>query len=228
VLLDDDDRVIPHPRPAESGHHRGQPKVSYGWIGSGGKLIKSAAERNRLARKHGLIGFDMEGDGISDAAYLQHVEWFSVRGVSDYGSAKNDLWHRYAALAAASYTRALLGAVDPIPEPGEPDDARPPAEVNGYRPRPVGADRLGSIVEAAWQVRTMRDRLGRDRVAAALARESGVRIPRARDPDSDVEGIVLAAGRIPDGLSSLVRVLRTIERDSTPLNNLENMVREGS
>jgi nucleoside phosphorylase len=114
VLFDDETRQpVPHPPPGDSGHLPGRPKVHYGLIGSGGRLIRTSAERNRLARTHRLIGLDMEGDGVSDAAHLQGVDWFMVRGVSDYGSRKNDLWHRYAALAAAAYTRSLLGRLNP-------------------------------------------------------------------------------------------------------------------
>jgi hypothetical protein len=72
----------------------------------------------------------------------------------------------------------------------------------------------------------MRDRPGRDGVVAALTAESGVRIARTRDADSDVDGIVRAVCRIPDGLVLLLRVLRAVEHDSTPVNALENLLWE--
>jgi hypothetical protein len=214
VLVDDDGNIVAHPPPATTGHVRGRPKVHYGWIGSGGKLINSAAERNRLARTFRLIGFDMEGDGISDAAYLQRVDWFMVRGVSDYGSGKNDQWHRYASLAAAAYVRALLGRLDPAAPRLAPT-----------RPRTDRADAdLRVVVDAAWAVRTMREPDGRDRVVAALTEASGSRITRARDAFHDVDGIVRAAGRLPGGLGMLIEALQTMEYDSVPLRRLAELV----
>lgn len=217
VLLDDDGNAVQHPPAAMSGHVPGRPKVHYGWIGSGGKLINSAAERNRLAREYRLIGFDMEGDGISDAAYLQRVDWFMVRGVSDYGSGKNDEWHRYASLAAAAYVRALLGRLDP----SDAREVKPAAAAGGAV---VGDTDHRALVDAVWAVRTMRAPGGRDRVVSELAEAYGLRIMRVRDPYLDVDGIVRAVGQLRGGLHSLVGVLQSIEYDSTPVRQLARLV----
>jgi hypothetical protein len=190
--------------------------VHYGRIGSGGRLINSAAERNRLAEPYRLIGFDMEGDGVSDAAYLQHVDWFMVRGVSDYGSGKNDEWHRYASLAAAAYVRVLLGEVRPRHRRAYASPSRTPPRSPTVPP--------DDLVDAVWAVRTMRDREGRDRVAEALGESCGVRIDRARDAYHDIENIVRSATREPGGLEILVRILWGIERDSAPLRRLAEMI----
>jgi nucleoside phosphorylase len=226
VLIDDDGNVVPHPRPRLTGHPSGHPKVHDGRLGSGGKLINNAAERSRLARAHRLIGFDMEGDGVSDAAYLQRVDWFMVRGVSDYGIGKSDRWHRYASLAAAAYVRSLLHELDPF----SPRFAGRPAawrtvpmtsdKTSPGRPMPVTVERHQQVVDAVWGVRTMREQDGRDQVVSALTAASGARIARSRDAYRDVDSIVRSLSRLPGGLVSLVRVLRGIEDDSIPLRQL--------
>jgi nucleoside phosphorylase len=152
VFLDDDSDIpVPHPPSAQSGHLRGRPKVHYGRLGSGGKLIRTSTELNRLAERYRLLGFDMEGDGVSDGAYLQGAEWFMVRGVSDYGVRKNDQWHRYASLAAAAYVHALLGQTAPLDESAD----RP---VTGGGISIPDDDTSAEIVAALLEVRTMSDR----------------------------------------------------------------------
>ncbi|MFI5894616.1 hypothetical protein ACIA5D_31400 [Actinoplanes sp. NPDC051513] len=216
VLLDDEGNPVLHPAPSETGHVLGRPKIHHGWIGSGGKLINSAAERNRLALAFRLIGFDMEGDGVADTAYLQRVDWFMVRGVSDYGGGTNDVWHRYASLAAASYVRVLLGRLDP------PAATAKRAEVIDVE---AGGDRAHrALVDAVWAVRTMRTPSGRDRVVSELAETYGLRITRVRDAYLDVDGIVSAAGQIRGGLHSLIELLQSIEYDSAPLQQLVRLV----
>jgi nucleoside phosphorylase len=216
VLVDDRGTAIPHPPASRSGHVVGRPKVHYGRIGSGGKLINSAAERTRLARRYHLIGFDMEGDGVSDAAYFQRVEWFMVRGVSDYGSGKNDLWHRYASLAAAAYLHALLGQVDPVDRPAR-------TQVRG-KVLHIDADRYEAIVDALLHVRTMHDAAGRDHVVAVLFERYGFRVSRARDAYHDTERLVRSLIRRPDGLRALYETLRGIEQDSWPLRRLAQLI----
>jgi hypothetical protein len=217
VLLDDAGTIVRHPRLDESGHVSGRPKVHYGRIGSGGKLINSAAERTRLARQYRLIGFDMEGDGIADTAYLQGVDWFMVRGVSDYGSGKNDQWHRYASLVAAAFVHALLGQVAPLDPPAR--------RLRGGDP-PIEAQHREKIVDTLLAVRTMSDTYGRERVIRALVARYGIRIPRARDAYHDVDALVQSLGQIPDGLGALYRALHGIEGDSRPLRQLGALLEE--
>ena len=51
----------------------------------------------------------MEGSGVADATWEAEIGYYVVRGISDYCDGhKNDIWHNYAALAAAAYTRALI------------------------------------------------------------------------------------------------------------------------
>jgi nucleoside phosphorylase len=71
---------------------------------SGELVIKDAVLRDRLAKEHKLLCFEMEAAGA-----LTDFPCIVVRGISDYcDSHKNDQWHGYAAAAAAAYARQLL------------------------------------------------------------------------------------------------------------------------
>src|SRR5262249_11896587 len=65
-----------------------------------------------LRDRYGVKAIEMEGSGVADAAWTRSIEYFVVRGISDYcDSNKNDDWQNYAAVAAASYTRLLLSTI---------------------------------------------------------------------------------------------------------------------
>src|SRR5262249_59749362 len=79
---------------------------------------------------------EMEGWGVAVGADLHDRHWCVVRGVADYcdDRTKNDLWHRYASLTAAAYTRSLLEACHPfgMSAPAQPvQGARAPARLAG-------------------------------------------------------------------------------------------------
>lgn len=226
VLFDDETgTVVPHPPYALSGHVPDRPKVHYGRIGSGGRLIRTCTERNRLARRYRLIGLDMEGDGVSDGAYLQGVDWFMVRGVSDYGSRKNDAWQRYAALAAAAYVYVLLGYTPPIGAAARrPAAASPPRPVRPWPPPDLDAERGEAIVAVLLTMRTMHDRSGRDRVIAALPARYANRVPRAPDAYHDITNLVQTLCRSNGGLPALLSALYRIEDDSIPMRELAALI----
>lgn len=78
--------------------------VHRGTIATGELVIKDATLRDRLAREHNLLCFEMEAAGA-----LVDLPCMVIRGISDYcDSHKNDRWHGYASLAAAAYARQLL------------------------------------------------------------------------------------------------------------------------
>jgi nucleoside phosphorylase len=118
---DDPGRPIPHPSPALSGHRTGWPKVHHGLIGSADRSLRSARVRDALAADQ-LIAFEMEGKGIGQAGFAGGLEWFVVRGVSDYGDMHTgQRWRGYAAVVAAAYVRALLAECPPLsPRGGHP------------------------------------------------------------------------------------------------------------
>lgn len=115
-------RTVRHPARRLSGHRRGLPKVHRGRIGSADVYMRSPEERDVLADRYELLAFEMEGAGIGNGSFLNGLDWFMVRGVSDYGDGHASMqWRRYAALAAACYVRALFEATTPMaPRGGYP------------------------------------------------------------------------------------------------------------
>jgi hypothetical protein len=81
-----------------------QPKIFYGLIASGNKVIKDARVRDELAKQYGILCFETEAAGIMDI-----FPCLVIRGVCDYSdSHKNKSWQGYAAVMAAAYTKEFL------------------------------------------------------------------------------------------------------------------------
>jgi nucleoside phosphorylase len=100
----DRDRVIRR-KPRTSTN----PKVHYGLIASGDRVIKSGSKRSTLIREIGnILCFEMEAAGL-----LAELPCIVIRGISDYAdSHKNDNWQHYAAAAAAACAKELLSYLD--------------------------------------------------------------------------------------------------------------------
>lgn len=80
------------------------PAVHVGSVASGDTVMKSGEDRDRIAKKEGVIAFEMEGAGV-----LQEVPCIVVKGVSDYADChKNKKWQDFAAATAASTLKAIL------------------------------------------------------------------------------------------------------------------------
>ncbi|PLB48358.1 nucleoside phosphorylase [Aspergillus steynii IBT 23096] len=80
------------------------PTIHYGLIASGNQVVKHGVMRDRLAKKHGILCFEMEA-----AALMDNFPCLVIRGISDYAdSHKNEEWQGYAAAAAAGYAKDLL------------------------------------------------------------------------------------------------------------------------
>ena len=83
----------------------GQPAVHFGQIASGDTVMKSGEDRDNIARKAGVIGFEMEGAGVWDI-----FPCVVIKGACDYAdSHKTKAWQRYAAATAAACMKAFLG-----------------------------------------------------------------------------------------------------------------------
>ncbi|KAJ5712190.1 hypothetical protein N7493_008658 [Penicillium malachiteum] len=83
------------------------PQPHYGIIASGNKVIKHGQTREQLRLETGALCFEMEAAGL-----MLDFPCVVIRGVCDYAdSHKNKEWQGYAALAAAAYTKELLGYV---------------------------------------------------------------------------------------------------------------------
>lgn len=86
------------------------PKIHYGLIASGDKVIKHAQLRDKIADQLNkentgvCVCFDMEAAGL-----MNNFPCLVIRGISDYAdSHKNDTWHDYATLTAAAVAKELL------------------------------------------------------------------------------------------------------------------------
>lgn len=80
------------------------PYIHYGLIASGNRVVKNALFRDRLAKAHNILCFEMEAAGI-----LNIMPCLAIRGICDYSDChKHKLWQEYAAAAAAAYAKRLL------------------------------------------------------------------------------------------------------------------------
>ncbi|KAI0377505.1 ankyrin repeat-containing domain protein [Hypomontagnella monticulosa] len=85
------------------------PKVHYGLIASGNKVMKDAIVRDRLAGEKGVLCFETEAAGL-----MNHFKCLVIRGICDYSdSHKNEEWQGYAAMTAAAYAKDLLTMISP-------------------------------------------------------------------------------------------------------------------
>jgi nucleoside phosphorylase len=100
----DDEQRIARKRSHDSNGDIPQPAVHVGAVASGDKVMKSAAERDKLSREAGVIAFETEGAGVWD-----EVPCIVVKGVCNYADSHNRPgWQNFAAAAAASASRAIL------------------------------------------------------------------------------------------------------------------------
>jgi nucleoside phosphorylase len=85
--------------------------VHYGTVASGNSVIKDPEIRNLYANDPELnvLCFEMEAAGL-----MNDFPCLVIRGICDYeDTPKNDEWHNYSALAAASYAREVLLMLKP-------------------------------------------------------------------------------------------------------------------
>ncbi|KAH0499575.1 hypothetical protein TgHK011_006756 [Trichoderma gracile] len=81
-----------------------EPAIHIGAVASGDTVLKSGEDRDRIAKKEGVIAFEMEGAGI-----WEEIPCIIVKGVCDYAdSHKNKRWQDFAAATAAAAAKALL------------------------------------------------------------------------------------------------------------------------
>jgi nucleoside phosphorylase len=108
-------------------HAKRRPKVHYGSIASGEKVIADAAARDSIVSAHRkILAIEMEGYGFSKAVWqsFERVRHLVIRAICDDGSpAKSDEWQAYAAAAAASYAKHFLRDTPLPPRRAPPTDA---------------------------------------------------------------------------------------------------------
>jgi nucleoside phosphorylase len=87
-----------------------QPTIHYGLIASGDTVMKDTSMREKISKaSEGAICFEMEAAGL-----MNDFHCMVIRGISDYSdSHKNDIWHPYAAAAAAGLAKEMLSYITP-------------------------------------------------------------------------------------------------------------------
>ncbi|KAL7920802.1 hypothetical protein ACQKWADRAFT_297339 [Trichoderma austrokoningii] len=81
-----------------------EPAIYLGAVASGDTVMKSGEDRDRIAKKEGVIAFEMEGAGA-----WEDLPCIVVKGICDYAdSHKNKQFQNFAAATAASVSKAIL------------------------------------------------------------------------------------------------------------------------
>ena len=80
------------------------PKIHYGVIASGERVVEDPMFRDSLRKSFGAICVDTEAAGVA-----HNFPWLVIKGICHYAdSHKNDDWRNYAAMTAATYAKELL------------------------------------------------------------------------------------------------------------------------
>ncbi|KAJ5272646.1 hypothetical protein N7478_007771 [Penicillium angulare] len=88
---------------------KSHPRIHYGLVASGNRLIKDRSTRDRLGREHNVLCVEMEAAGI-----MNTIPCLVIRGICDYAdSHKNKDWQNYAAATAAAYMKLILSVIRP-------------------------------------------------------------------------------------------------------------------
>ncbi|KAL9048197.1 MAG: hypothetical protein Q9162_007822 [Coniocarpon cinnabarinum] len=101
------------------------PKVHYGLIATGNKVIKDPKEvlrvKETIRSTADVLCFEMEAAGL-----MNDFHCIVVRGISDYADEyKNDQWQGYAAATAAAYAKELLGVISVLDTAAEHPQVMP-------------------------------------------------------------------------------------------------------
>ncbi|UPK89510.1 hypothetical protein LCI18_000445 [Fusarium solani-melongenae] len=100
-LGEDRDLEARHPFP---GGNPPKPEIHFGLIASGDTVMKSAKQRDDIAKRENTIAFEMEGAGVWEI-----LPCLVIKGACDYAdSRKTKVFQRYAAATAAACTKAFL------------------------------------------------------------------------------------------------------------------------
>jgi nucleoside phosphorylase len=81
-----------------------EPRIHFGAVASSDSVMKSGADRDRIAKAENVIAFEMEAAGVWD-----QLPTLIVKGVSDYADChKNDVWREFASASAWACTKAVI------------------------------------------------------------------------------------------------------------------------
>lgn len=95
------------------------PAVHFGLLASGDTLMKSGGQRDAIAEREGILGFEMEAAGVWDI-----FPCLVIKAGCDYAdSHKTKIWQRYAAASAAACMKAVLSQWAPLKALGNDENA---------------------------------------------------------------------------------------------------------
>lgn len=170
----------------------GEPQLHTGRVASGNSLLKDPKLRDQLRREHHVLAVEMEVAGVAAGAPSRTVEYLTVRGICDYcDKHKSDVWHLYAAGAAAAIVRSYLGIQS---RPARPDK----------QPRTL-RDLMEQAATPQAAFRDARDVYGQDHSVVHLEKRMTVEIDRSGSATIEV---AFVAVNIQEG--PLVRVFGEI------------------
>lgn len=74
--------------------------------------MRHGVTRDKIAHEQGVLCFETEAAGLEDAS-----KYLIIRGICDYAdSHTSNLWHAYAAAAAAAYAKEVLSFIPTVPK----------------------------------------------------------------------------------------------------------------
>ncbi|KAK6387727.1 uncharacterized protein PV06_04684 [Exophiala oligosperma] len=86
--------------------------VHYGLVASSHISMRHGVTRDKIAHEQGVLCFETEAAGLEDAS-----KYLIIRGICDYAdSHTSNLWHAYAAAAAAAYAKEVLSFIPTVPK----------------------------------------------------------------------------------------------------------------
>ncbi|KAJ1323426.1 adenosylhomocysteine nucleosidase [Microdochium nivale] len=87
-----------------------KPRIHFGTIASGNKVVKNARLRNELGQRYSALCLEMEGAALKG----NDIPFLVIRGICDYAdSHKNKQWQPYAAATAAACAAEFLSFLHP-------------------------------------------------------------------------------------------------------------------
>ncbi len=162
--------------PKDGMRRTGHPRVFHGPIAAANIVLADPQKRDALRDRFGIRAVEMEGSGVADASWVAEVGYLVVRGTCDYcNSTKNDNYHYYAALIAASYACTVIEYLHPS------DQAQPSSEVPPTRTHALAGEAHRSHFEFGDVNNVTRDR------AAQMAPKSRGTHEAGRDNTSHAE-----------------------------------------
>jgi nucleoside phosphorylase len=194
------------------------PRVHWGWVGSADRHLSDGRLRDELAARHGIRAVEMEAVGLAAAAGIRGRDWFVVRGISDYADdiGRNYLWHPYAALTAAAFTRLLLRYCRRLGGRTVPPQGRLQVE-------PTRTTQLAHLLMA---VPSWLDPSVRRAVVDELPRQIGGVVSQTSAPFLETRDLIRTCLDYAEGPSRLLAALHDIVGPTTSLQAFESALRE--